>query len=127
MMVCAQVIGNDLVITLGNERGNFELNVMMPVMVYNLLQSLTILGRAARALADKAIVGLIVNSEHIARFLEQNPILVTALNPVIGYDKAAQIATEAYVDGRPVREVVAAETDLSPEQLENLLDPRRMT
>jgi fumarate hydratase class II len=127
MMVCAQVIGNDVTVTMGNERGNFQLNVMMPVMVHNLLQSLTILGNAAQTLADKAIAGMTVNREHIARFVEQNPILVTALNPVIGYDKAAQIAKKAYAEGRRIKEVAAAETDLSPEELDRLLDPLRMT
>jgi fumarate hydratase class II len=127
MMVCAQVIGNDVTVTIGNERGNFQLNVMMPVMVHNLLQSLTILGNAARTLADKAIASMTVNREHIASFVEQNPILVTALNPVIGYDKAAQIAKKAYAEGRRIKEVAAAETDLSPEELDRLLDPLRMT
>jgi fumarate hydratase class II len=127
MMVCAQVIGNDAAVTIGNERGNFQLNVMMPVMVHNLLQSLRILGNAARTLADKAVTGMTVNQEHIARFVEQNPILVTALNPVIGYDAAAQIAKKAYAEGRRIKEVAAVQTDLSPEELDRLLDPRRMT
>lgn len=127
MMVCAQVIGNDVTVTIGNERGNFELNVMMPVMAHNVLQSLGILGNAARTLADKAIAGLTVKREHIAGFVERNPILVTALNPVIGYDKATEIAKQAYSEGRRVKDVARAQTDLSPEELDRLLDPRQMT
>jgi fumarate hydratase class II len=127
MMVCAQVIGNDVAVTIGNGRGNFELNVMMPVMAHNLLQSLTILGNAARVLADKAIAGFVVNREHIAEFIEKNPILVTALNPVIGYDKAAQIAKQAYATGRRIKEVAAEQTDLTTEEINRLLDARQMT
>lgn len=127
MMVCAQVIGNDVAVTIGNARGNFELNVMMPLMAHNLLQSLTILGNAARALADKAVAGFSVNQERIGGFVEQNPTLVTALNPLIGYDKAAQIAKQAYATGRRVKDVAAEMTDLSPDELDRLLDPRQMT
>jgi fumarate hydratase class II len=127
MMVCAQVIGNDVAVTIGNARGNFELNVMMPLMAHNLLQSITILGNAARTLADKAVAGLTVNQAHIAEFVGQNPILVTALNPIIGYDRAAKIAKRAYAEGRPVKAVAAEEAGLAPEELERLLDPHRMT
>lgn len=127
MMVCAQVIGNDVAVTIGNERGNFELNVMMPVIAHNVLQSQMILGNAARTFRDKAVAGFVVNREHIAGFVEQNPMLVTALSPVIGYDKAAQIAKMAYAQGRRVRDVAAAQTDLPAEELDRLLDPRRMT
>jgi len=127
MMVCGQVIGNDVAVTVGNERGNFELNVMLPLIAHNLLQSITILGHAARVLADKAVAGFTVNPERIAELVEKNPILVTALNPVIGYDRAAQIAKRAYAEGRRVKEVAAEMTDLSPEELDRLLDPRLMT
>jgi fumarate hydratase class II len=127
MMVCAQVIGNDVAVTVGNERGNFELNVMMPVMAHNLLESLTIMGNAVRSLADLAINGFTVNREHIAEFVEQNPILVTTLNPVIGYDKAAQIAKRAYAEGRRVEDVAIEETELTANELTHLLNPRRMT
>jgi fumarate hydratase class II len=127
MMACAQVIGNDVVVTIGNEGGNFELNVMMPVMAHCLLQSLTLLGGAAHALAGKAIAGMTVRREQVAKFVEQNPILVTALSPVIGYDKAAEIAKKAYTEGRSVKDVAAAQTDLSSDELDRLLDPRRMT
>jgi fumarate hydratase class II len=127
MMVCAQVMANDLAVTIGNARGNFELNVMLPLIAHNLLQSITILGNAARVLADKAVAGFTVNRERIAELVERNPILVTALNPVIGYDKAAQVAKRAYAEGRSIKEVAAEMTDLSPEELDRLLDPRRLT
>ncbi len=127
MMVSAQVAGNDTVITLANSHGNFELNVMLPVIAHNLLQSVTLLGNAARLFADNAIAGFTVNHERIAGLVDKNPILVTALNPVIGYDKAAQIAKKAYAEGRSLKEVAAEMTDLSKEELDRLLDPRPMT
>ncbi len=127
MMVCAQVTGNDVVITISNQHGNFQLNVMMPVIAHNLLQSITLLANGARLLADKAVAGFTVNRERIAGLVDQNPILVTALNPVIGYDKAAQIAKKAYAEGRSVKDVAAEMTDLSKKELDRLLDPRPMT
>jgi fumarate hydratase class II len=127
MMVCAQVMGNDLAVTLGNQHGNFQLNVMLPLIAHNLLQSITILGNAARVLADKAVAGFTVNRERIAEAVGKNPILVTALNPVIGYDRAAQIAKRAYAEGRSLKEVALEMTDLSAEELDRLLDPRPMT
>ncbi|GAP62249.1 fumarate hydratase, class II [Ardenticatena maritima] len=127
MMVAAQVIGNDITIAIGNERGNFQLNVMLPVIAHNLLQSITILGNAARVLADKAVAGFTVNRERITSLVDRNPILVTALNPVIGYDLAAKIAKKAYAEGRSLKEVALEMTDLTPEQLEEILDPRKLT
>ena len=127
MMSAAQVTGNDVAITIANQQGNFELNVMLPVIAQNLLQSITLLGNASRLLADKAIAGFTVNKERMAGLLDKNPILVTALNPVIGYDKAAQIAKKAYAEGRSLKEVAAEMTDLSKEELEKLLDPKKMT
>ena len=127
MMVCAQVTGNDVVITVANQQGNFQLNVMLPVIAHNLLQSITLLGNASRLLADKAVAGFTVNKERVAGLVGQNPILVTALNPVIGYDKAAEIAKKAYKEGRPIKEVAAEMTDLSKKDLDRLLDPRPMT
>ncbi|MBL8150911.1 MAG: aspartate ammonia-lyase, partial [Blastocatellia bacterium] len=127
IMACAQVIGNDATITLGGQWGNFELNVMLPVIGYNLLQSITILANTCRMLADKAVAGFTVNREHIAELLEKNPIMVTALNPVIGYDLAAKIAKRAYAENRRVKEVAAEMTDLSYEELAKLLDPRELT
>ncbi len=127
MMVSAQVAGNDAVITLSKSHGNFELNVMLPVIAHNLLQSITLLGNATRLFADKAVAGFTVNRERTAGLVDKNPILVTALNPVIGYDKAAQIAKKAYAEGRSLKDVAAEMTDLSKEELDRLLDPGKLT
>jgi fumarate hydratase class II len=127
MMVCGQVIGNDLAVTIGNERGNFQLNVMLPLITYNLLQSITILGNATQVLADKAVEGFTVDRQRVADLVEKNPVLVTALNPAIGYDRAAQIAKRAFAEGRRVKDIAAEMTDLSSEELDRLLDPRRLT
>ncbi|MFP6836052.1 MAG: aspartate ammonia-lyase, partial [Pseudomonadales bacterium] len=126
-MVCAQVIGNDTTITIAGQSGNFQLNVMLPVIAYNLLQSIELLANAARALADKALAGFTVNQQAIKERVGRNPILVTALNSVIGYDKGAAIAKAAYREGRPVIDVALEHTDLSREELENLLDPALLT
>ncbi|HWR71599.1 MAG TPA: class II fumarate hydratase [Nitrospirota bacterium] len=127
MMACAQVIGNDTVITIANQHGNFELNVMLPVIAHNLLQSVSLLASVSLLLANKAVDGFIVNRERIAASVDRNPVLVTALNPIIGYDKAAEIAKKAYKEGRPVKDVAAEMTGLSKEELERLLDPRKLT
>jgi len=126
-MVCAQVMGNDTTISIAGQSGNFQLNVMLPVIAYNLLQSIEILTSAARILADKAIAGFTVNADNIKRALDKNPILVTALNRVIGYEKGAAIAKKAYAEGRPILEVALEETDLKQEELQALLDPSRLT
>jgi fumarate hydratase class II len=126
-MVAAQVIGNDATIAIAGQSGNFQLNVMLPVVALNLLQSIDLLANASRALADSAIAGFTVNEQKIAGALERNPILITALNTVIGYEKGAQIAKQAYREGRPVRDVAAENTNLSPEELAKLLDPRALT
>jgi fumarate hydratase class II len=126
-MVCAQVMGNDVTITVAGSSGNFQLNVMLPVIAYNLLQSIDLLSNAARVLADSAIAGFTVNEARVNAALDRNPILITALNPVIGYELGAKIAKRAYAEGRPVREVAAEMTDLSREELDRLLDPRQLT
>ncbi len=126
-MVCAQVIGNDLVITLAGQSGNFQLNVMLPVIAYNLLQSIEILSSAAQLLADRAVAGFTVNQQHIENLLERNPVLVTALNPIIGYELGAAIAKKAAAEGRTVKEVAAEMAHLSKEKLNDLLDPRVLT
>src|SRR6266478_5196370 len=126
-MVAAQVIGNDATITVAGQSANFQLNVMLPVIAHNLLQSIQLLANAARVLADSAIAGFKVNEARLAEALERNPILVTALNPVIGYEKGAAIAKQAYAEGRPIREVAAQLTDLPREQLARLLDPAELT
>ena len=126
-MAAAQVIGNDATVTIAAQSGNFQLNVMLPVIAYNLLQSIDLLSGAARALGRSAIAGFAVNTRQIAAALDRNPMLVTALNPVIGYDKAAAIAKRAYAEGRPVREVALEMTDLGEERLAKLLDPSTLT
>jgi fumarate hydratase, class II len=126
-MIAAQVIGNDATITIAGQSGNFQLNVMLPVIAYNLLQSLELLGIGCRNLADHALAGFRVNRERIAEALGRNPILVTALNPVIGYEKGAMIAKQAYADGRAVLDVAAEMTDLAVAELERLLDPLTLT
>jgi fumarate hydratase class II len=126
-MVAAQVIGNDAAITIGGQSGNFQLNVMLPVIALNLLQSIELLGSASYALADSAIKGFKVNKDRLDEALERNPILVTALNPVIGYEKGAAVAKQAYKEGRAIRDVAAEQTQLKPEQLRELLDPLELT
>ncbi|MCK5325629.1 MAG: class II fumarate hydratase [Woeseiaceae bacterium] len=126
-MVAAQVVGNDATIAMGGQSGNFQLNVMLPVITYNLLQSIELLANASICLADKAIAGFTVNEDNINRALGRNPILVTALNPVIGYELGAAVAKKAYADGRPVKEVAKEMTDLTDEELDRLLDPAALT
>jgi fumarate hydratase class II len=126
-MVAAQVIGNDGAITIAGQSGNFQLNVMLPVVAYNLLQSISLSATAASQLADKAIADFQVNNANLAAALDRNPILVTAMNAVIGYDKGAEIAKKAYAEGRPVREVAAELTDLTDAELDRLLDPADLT
>jgi fumarate hydratase class II len=126
-MVAAQVIGNDATITIAGQSGNFQLNVMLPVIAYNLLESIRLLSNASRALADRAIAGFTVNRERLSEAVDRNPILVTALNPVIGYEKGAAIAKRAYAEGKPILEVAEAMTSLSRKELDQLLDPSELT
>jgi fumarate hydratase class II len=126
-MMAAQVMGNDATITVAAASGNFQLNVMLPVIAYNLLQSVELLGIGSRNLADHALAGFTVNHARLGDALARNPILVTALNPVIGYEKGAAIAKKAYAEGRPILEVAAEMTDLSVDELRRLLDPKTLT
>ena len=126
-MVGAQVIGNDTVISIAGQSGNFELNVMLPIVASNLLSSILIVSNISRLLADKAIKTFEVNKEKLDEALHKNPILVTALNPVIGYSKAAEIAKRAYTEKRPIIEIAAQETDLPLSELEKLLNPLKLT
>lgn len=126
-MVCAQVIGNDVTITIGGQSGNFELNVMLPVVAFNLLQSIELLSNASVNFADKSVSGLVVRKDRIESMVGKNPILVTALNPLIGYDKAAKIAKTAFAEGRSVLDVAKEMTDLSDKELEHALNPINMT
>jgi fumarate hydratase class II len=106
-MAAAQVMGNDATVAIAGQSGNFQLNVMLPVIAYNLLQSIDLLSNAARALADSAIAGFTVNEARINAALDRNPILITALNPVIGYEQGAKVAKQAYAEGRHIRDVGA--------------------
>jgi len=126
-MVSAQVIGNDAAITIAGQSGNFQLNVMLPLVLHNIDESALILSNVSRALADKAVAGFKVNTESINKALNKNPILVTALNAVIGYDKGAQIAKKAYQEKRPILEVALEETELEERELIKLLDPMKLT
>ena len=126
-MVAAQVIGNDSAITIGGQSGNFELNVMLPMIADNLLSSINLLANVSYLLADKAIATFTVNEQQLQKALARNPILVTALNPIIGYAKAADIAKKAYKEGRPVLDVAEEETDIPRGELEVLLDPMKLT
>jgi fumarate hydratase class II len=126
-MVAAQVIGNDAAITVAGQSGNFELNVMLPVIARNVLESIQLLANTSRLLADKAVATFKVNEAQLKHALSRNPILVTALNPLIGYLKAAEIAKIAYKEGRPILDVAEEHTDLGRAQLETLLDPVKLT
>jgi fumarate hydratase, class II len=127
LMVAAQVVGNDATITLGGMAGNFELNVMMPVIAYNLLQSIDILANAAKLLRERCVDGLEADRERCREMVEKSLSMCTALAPKIGYDEAAAIAKEAYSTGRTVREVASAKGVLSPQELEATLDPWSQT
>jgi fumarate hydratase class II len=127
MMVCAQVIGNDTSVAIGAQMGNFELNVMLPVIAHNLLQSIELLAKTSEVLADKAMAGFTVNHERIADLVDRNPIMVTALNPILGYELGAKIAKTAYAENRRVKDVAAELSDLSMKELDELLDPLSLT
>ncbi|MDQ2078364.1 aspartate ammonia-lyase [Marinimicrobium sp. ABcell2] len=126
-MASAQVMGNDTTITVAGQSGNFELNVMLPLVAHNLLNSIELMSNACRALADKAIASFRVRQDNLNHALARNPILVTALNPIIGYEKAAAIAKRAYAESRPIIDVADEETDLGLEELQRLLDPQKLT
>ena len=126
-MVCAQVIGNDVTITVAGQSGNFQLNVMLPVIAFNLLQSIEILANVSVALADTSIAGFKVRKDRIEQALTRNPILVTALNSVIGYDKGAATAKQAYKEGRPILDVAKETTGMTEAQLKPYLDPMALT
>jgi fumarate hydratase class II len=126
-MIAAQVIGNDATITIAGGSGNFQLNVMLPVIAYDLLQSIQLLSIASRNLADHALAGFRVNEAALQAALARNPVLITALNPVIGYERGAAIAKRAYAEGRPILDVAVEMTDLDRDELQRLLDPLRLT
>ena len=126
-MVAAEVIGNDASVTIAGQSGNFELNVMLPLIAHKAVLSIELLSNISSLLADKCIKTFVVNAENLNAALHRNPILVTALNPVIGYAKAAEIAKKAYKENRPIIEVAEEQTDISRSKLEELLDPMKLT
>ncbi len=126
-MVAAQVIGNDAAITIAAQSGNFQLNVMLPLVAHNLLQSISLIAKVSRLLADKAIAGFTVNAARIDKALAKNPILITVLNEKIGYERGAAIAKRAYAEHRAVLEVALEETGLDEKTLRRLLDPAALT
>ncbi len=126
-MVAAQVFGNDAAITWGGALGDFQLNVMLPVIAHNVLESIKILANASRVLADRAIAGFVVNRERIENLVGRNPILATVLNPIIGYDKAAEVVKKALAEGKTVKEVVVELGYLTPEEADKIIDPIKMT
>ena len=125
-MVCAQVMGNDTTIMIAGQSGNFQLNVMLPVVALNLTQSIELLINISRLLGE-CIEGFTINKKAIVEALDRNPILITALNAVIGYEKGAAIAKKAYAEGRPVLDVAVAETGMKREVLAELLNPAALT
>ena len=126
-MACADVIGNDLTVSIAVQSGNFQLNVMLPVIAYNVLKSINLLGNSMPLLAKKCIKSFKVNKKNISENLDRNPILVTALNPIIGYKKAAEIAKKAYKEKRSIIDVAEEMTSIERKELESLLDPKNLT
>jgi len=127
LMACCQVMGNHSTITMAGAAGNFQLNVMLPIIAYNLLQSISLMSASARHLADLAISDFTINHDQLEKALTMNPILVTALNSIVGYETGAAIAKQAYKEKRPVIDVALEHTELSREELQKLLDPLKLT
>ena len=126
-MACADVIGNDLTVSIAVQSGNFQLNVMLPLIAYNVLKSINLLGNSMPLLAKKCIKSFKVNKKNVSENLDRNPILVTALNPIIGYKKAAEIAKKAYKEKRSIVDVAEEMTAIERKELESLLDPKNLT
>ena len=125
-MACARVTGNVTTLALAAQSGNFQLNVMLPLAAHVLLESLSLLSNSARLLAEKAVRDFTVNRKRLASLLDKNPVLATALNPIIGYEKAAELAKKALREGKTILEAAAEETDIPREKLEELLDPGKI-
>jgi len=126
-MVAVQVMGHAAALAIAGQSGNFQLNVMLPLIARNLLESIHLLSNAAFALATQCLAGAEPNVTRLNEALARNPILVTALNPVIGYERAAAIAKRAYAEGRPVFEVALEMSGLGADELQRLLDPAALT
>ncbi|NUQ77589.1 MAG: class II fumarate hydratase [Polyangiaceae bacterium] len=127
VQVGAQVMGNHVAITVGSQWGQLDLNVMLPLMARNLLESIQLLAAVSRVFADKALRGLAANADTCAGYIEISPSMATALNPLIGYDKAAEIAKRSFKEKRPVRELAREMTTLPPAEIDAALDPARQT
>jgi len=132
LMVCAQVVGNDTAVTVAGASGNFELNVMMPVLARNLLESIRLLSTSSRLLADRCVAGITANVERMRTYAESSPSVVTPLNRYIGYENAAKVAKKALAEEKTIREVVVEmgfveQGDLTEQQLDEALDVARMT
>jgi aspartate ammonia-lyase len=126
-MVCFEVMGNDLTISLAGQAGQFELNVMMPVIAYDLTQSLMILTNAVGSFTQRLVIGVRANKDRCEDLLAKSAAIALALNPFIGYDKAAEVAKEALARGVPLREIVLEKKLLTEKQLDEVLDPYAMT
>jgi fumarate hydratase class II len=120
-------MGHHTTITIAGASGSFQLNVMLPLIAYDLLESIALLTNVMRSLADDAVATFVVKQQRLDDALARNPILVTALNPVIGYEAAAKIAKEAYASGAPIKDVVRKRTSLEPARIDALLDPAALT
>jgi len=127
IQVGAQVMGNHVAVSLGTQWGQLDLNTMLPLIARNLLESIQLLANVSRLFAEKAIAGLVANEEICAGYVEISPSMATALNPLIGYERAAEIAKRSFRERRPVRELAREMTSLSPAEIDEALDPRRQT
>jgi fumarate hydratase, class II len=127
MQVCAQVIGNDTAVCWGGANGNLELNVMMPMIAHNILENIRLLTNVVRAFQDKCVCGISANREHCLELVENSMAMVTSLAPIIGYDRAAEIAKESAKTGKTVREICQQKQILPPAELERALNPIEMT
>jgi fumarate hydratase class II len=125
-MVCAQVMGNHVTVTISGASGHFELNVFKPVMIYNLLQSVRLLADAAQSFADNCVVGIVANRERIAALVNESLMLVTALNPAIGYDNAAKVAKKAYREGTTLKEAAVGLGLMTAEEFDERVRPEKM-
>jgi fumarate hydratase class II len=126
-MAMYHIMGNDLTVLLAGQAGQLELNVMMPIIAYNLFQSMDVMIGAVKAFTEKCVVGMTANPERARSWVEKNPILVTVLNPIIGYSKGAEVVKKAMAENRSIRDVVVELGYLSPEEADAILDARAMT
>jgi fumarate hydratase class II len=127
MMICATVIGNDTAITIGGQHGNFELNAMMPMMAYHLLESIRLLTNGIQNLVDRCLQGIVANKERAKSLIEHSLSMSTALAPIIGYEAAAKVAREASATGKTVRQIAFEQKILPVDELNRVLDPIRQT